>query len=231
MTPERFPQLSHRRLSKLLSIGTSIFACSFCAIDLTGYWGGRTGQKLSLLILPVEIPFILIVLLLTIPLVGLALFGFAKRTLGLPLLTLLVVFGGWNIRPLVFRPSPFLHGFRTFVYENVPMEKLHEIAVQASQIKHSEEEIKKITSNTEVDLENERGLVFLPELKQQTAFAQLVERAYVDRQEDHLELIWGGALGGHWGIRIYFQGKPKREPGDAIYWESEPGIVFFEDTY
>lgn len=82
-----------------------------------------------------------------------------------------------------------------------------------------------------LDQEMKRGADLWPQLNAFLEFLQLVHLAYVDIENNCVVLTWGGALGGHRGMRIYFAGKPTRRTSDAVYWQPEPDIAFFEDVY
>jgi len=204
--------------------------CSLCAVlpPLLEYIGGRAGHPLHIFLIPLAI----------FPFLGWAIFGiwalgwmafliFRRRRyvhilLSATFIATSVVMPRFLSRLLP--TSPFLKGFYSRISSQVTPDQLRAIAAQATKIMGAERT--SLASPTKFSLWDEKA--------DRPLWTKLAATPGVDRLDQGLliqsingwiELEWGGALMGHWGIRI--QSPEVSEIDDYAYWAPLPDIAVF----
>lgn len=207
--------LSAKRCCKILC--GIVFAATFSFFAIS-YIGGRLGMPLSIGMLPAQIVPVLIILFSTIALLVICVVTLVKgrnRRLAFSMLALSLLF---SVSGLVVAPAKiFQIGFRHGIKSTISSAELREIA--------------RVCSNTlplngrlpgpkKWSLWNEtEHRATWNALVNSTSLGKLDSSMVIFNYADEVEIAWGGALVGHWGVIIQKTGSSS---GDIA-----PGIKTF----
>ena len=171
------------------------------AIDsLLDYVGGRAGFPLAIGFLPAGLLPWCGAIICGVGMVGFAVwFLIRKRRIGPVVLAFAILIAFWALPRMILPTKPFLMGFHHQVYSRTTVNDLRAVAVMA----------------------RSSGDFFLPgpgkwslwepakhaakweELKKVPSFGRLDTSVVITAHDGIVQMNWGGALVGHWGIRIH----------------------------
>ena len=170
-------------------------------LPLISYIGGRQGWPLCVGALPAQLIPVIIQLLCLVALVSLFVKAVSRKTAIIPIMVgltvgLVFMIGGCSVK----NETPFIAGFKECIRENISLAELRTVArVARSQIPVDGylPSPSKWSLWTEKDHRQSWTV-----LMNSTVIGKLPRGVVVRVGKQDVELIWGGALPGHWGIVI-----------------------------
>ena len=190
------------------------------------YFGGRAGHHLSLGLLPAGL----------LPLLGAALFGVAvivsagwalirgqRVRTSLPSVVVLVAF--WALPSLLLPTHPYLLGFSHRVFSAITADQLRLAATKATALLSTDDSF--LPGPGKWSLYNpDKHAALWSEVSALPGVTKLDSSVVMTSRGGVVEMTWGGALAGHWGLRFH---SPfvTRDSGDYAYWATEPDIALF----
>jgi hypothetical protein len=212
----------------------SIFICALAGIagaiaPLISFLGGRRGMPLSIWDLPAQVmPFViqLLCLLAFIVLLVLA----RKRHQGAFVTAVCLLISGFLLLGgcLVSQEQMFREGFRHRIQSRISPEELRVVAAAArAQIPVGESLSSTVDGAVRAQTEDDRWA----NLMGRTSLGKLDSGVVVTVRYDSVELWWGGAMMGNWGLVIYdlsrAEGEQSQRPQEKRSGDIDPSISTF----
>ena len=183
------------------------------------YEGGRAGMPISIFNLPAEIVPYFINFACAVSLLVLLFMAMAKRKQVIVALFALLLSIGFAAVGFITPPiKVFQLGFRERIKATLSADELRQIA-RVFQENAPTNGFLPGPRKGSLWTENEHGPLWT-KMTNSTSLGKLDDWVVVFKHPDEVELSWGGALVGHWGVRI--KNEPATSAGDIA-----PGIATF----
>ncbi len=197
------------------------------------YLGGLAGHPLAILLLPADsLPF-LVAVAFSLWTIGLIVYSAIKRRLLYPSISsLILIVTAWSIPLFLYRllpTSPFLLGFHRRISAKFTPDQLRLVAAKAISLS-KEEDHWYLPSPQKLSLWDPKSDAPLwAEMNRVPGFSKFDGPFEIEVWQGNVYITWGGALIGHWGIRIDSSSVARKDNGYSFL-ALEPDIaVYIED--
>lgn len=219
---DRLPANRRNRLRRWAICLALLGATAPFYAEIIDYLGGRSGSALSFYAFPIFALPVMFMLVSTGTLLIFSVLAINRRDWVVIIAVMLGLTAMWSYRVRLVQPDAFLVGFRYYLQRTASFEEMRNAGLRLRALQNKAEK-------SELDDWRDQNLWLAsnapPEL------LRVTENAYVSSGADCLTIEWGSALTRHWGVRIYYERAPTKEPNDDVFWISDDRVAFFKGIY
>jgi len=208
------------------------FAGCVVSIPIIDFCGGLAGRPLSILLFPLGLLPILLGVFCGLFTRGSIVWGIVRQRRmkeSLVALVILVLSCVLFLTLTRLPVRPFLLGFRYRIFSVMTADALRMAAMRASALLDAEDPSLWGSGAKASYSVSAKDQAFWAKMREVPGFSRLPRYLVIRSRGGVVEISWGSALAGHWGMRIQ-RPSVSREFGDAGYWAVEPDIALIMES-